>query len=292
MAANFTSPGTAYAWTEASVHSVRAHIELQPNGSAVVTYELTVAVHAGWVEGLEIAGLDRDFELLDTVPVSWVSVDGEQKFSPLTHRRRRDRLFLSFRRSTSPRRGQYRVRFAYQAQLGARDIITTESGRVQVTWTLPGWSSGLDGVWITLRAPPGAAEVSPEGTTTGARAEVWQNQHQTLFRWHRAHLPRTMDWTVAIEVPPGHMNAELFRPTRAKREAPEAESLPTPLPSPFPVIALGLFGVLVILRRYCFARACRTRGCQPRPLIPTGHELVRAALVMATLSVACWLPAS
>ena len=231
MATSFISPWKAYAWTEASVHSVRAHIEVQPEGAVVVNYELTVAVHAGWVEGLEIAGLDRDFELLDTVPVSWVSVDGEQKFSPVAQRRRRDRLFLSFRRSTSPRRGQYRVRFAYRAELGARDITTTESGRVQVTWTLPGWSSGLDGVWLTLRTPPGATEASPEDTTTGARAEVWQNQHQTLFRWHRAHLPRTMDWAVAVEVPPEHMIAELFRPTRAKREAPEVQSAPTPRPS-------------------------------------------------------------
>ena len=288
MAASFVSPAPAYAWTEASVHSVRAHVDLHPDGTAVIAYELAVSVHAGWVEGLEVAGLDPNFELLEALPASWVSADGEQKYSPVAQRRRRDRLFLSFRRSTSPRRGQYSVRFAYRVALAADNITTTESGQVRVTWTLPGWSSGLDGVWVTMRAPPGAIEANTDNTTSGVEAEVWQSDHQTLFNWHRAHLPRTMDWTVIIDVPPAHMSAGLYQPARAKRDAPDAQNEPEPPPSPLPFFALAIFGALICIRRLSFSRACRRRGSKVRPLIPTGHEALRVILILASLGAAGW----
>ena len=48
------------AWTEAAVRSVQAEIDLSPDATAEVSLRARVRVHGGWLEGLEIAGLDPE----------------------------------------------------------------------------------------------------------------------------------------------------------------------------------------------------------------------------------------
>jgi hypothetical protein len=263
------SASTAFAWTEAGVNSVKVHVSIDDQARAQVYYELVVGVHGGWVEGLEITGLDAGFELIPDIPVSWVSEDGERKYTPTTRLRRDSTLLLGFRRSTSPRRGHYRVRFAYTVDLATEGIRTSPQGELLFQWTLPAWSSGLDDVGISVSTPPGSAEADTGAGTTGARADVWSNGQRTLLLWHRAHLPRTMPWTVEINLARQAMAPDLFRPTRAKREA-RAASEPAPTRrSPLPWI-VGLFvGVLALLRTLLFHRAAGKRGSKTVPLIPS-----------------------
>src|SRR5688500_11613846 len=71
---------SARAWTSAAVRSVEAQVALAPDGSADVTLIAVVAVQGGWLEGLEIAGLDPDLALVD--PPAWAIDAGGDRYAP------------------------------------------------------------------------------------------------------------------------------------------------------------------------------------------------------------------
>src|SRR5690606_8159989 len=95
-----------------------------------------------------------------------------QRYTPRAEVRDGGRVQLTFP-GRSPRRGRLTVHVAYRTVLAHRATEPLEEdGRVRVSWTLPPWRSGLDGVSIELVAP-GGARLGPRGEgDSGASVET------------------------------------------------------------------------------------------------------------------------
>ncbi len=285
-------PVAASAWTDAVVRSVHAEARVQPDASVHVTLTATVRVHGGWLEGLEIAGLDDDL-VLDEAYEVWAE-DGEGvTYAPRVRAVRGNRVQVSFR-GRSPRRGELRIGFAYRASLAhhATEPLEDEE-RVRVTWSLPGWQAGLDGVQIDLIVPPGSrAGPRDDQIDTGAElsVDVEDLADRTVVHCWRAHLPRTVPWTVSADVPAAAMDAAL-------RGAPVVR-LPPPPPSaviaperdgtPFWMGLASLLGLLALAQILVVPRRARQVGVRVRALL-LAPPLVRAAIALVAAPLGAWL---
>lgn len=211
-------PTGAEAWTNAAVRHVHARVVLAPDATAHVTLTATVRVHGGWLEGVELAGLDPDL-VLDEAIVPAAFDEAGRRYRPNVNVQG-NAIQFSFP-ERSPRRGRVILVVAYRTNLAHRasePVAGTE--RVRVRWTLPGWRSGLDGVEIELVAPEGS-QVDPDAQADGASVTREVSAEGTHFRFRRAHLPRTVPWTVGVEVPADVM-PEALRGAPIVRKPPPA----------------------------------------------------------------------
>ncbi len=278
----------ARAWTDAAVRSVQARVELRPDASARITLTATVRVHGGWLEGLELAGLDPDLVLDETAPPFALDAEG-QRYEPRAEVLAGGRVLLAFGRRGAPRRGTITVTIAYTTSLAHRATEPLEDeGLVRVRWTLPGWRSGLDGVQIEIVAPRGTRFGPRDESDTGASVATERTElpEGTRLSFRRAHLPRTLAWVVVADVPAAAMAEEL-------RAAPTAELAPLPSAGPQapPVdrrpLLLALAAIVALLacaKILAVARLARSRRALARPLLPLPAWL-RAPLA-ASLAVA------
>ena len=283
-------PDPARAWTDASVRGARASVTLSGDGSAVVALTLSVGVHGGWLEGLEVAGLDPDLELDEAVPPWAVDAEG-QRYSPQASVLSDGRVQLSFRRS-SPRRGQLTVGLTYRTSLANRATEPLErEERVRVSWTLPGWSSGLDGVQIDIVAPLGSRPGPREGLDNGTDLEesAHDEEEHTVLSWRRAHLPRTVAWTVTADVPAAAMSPELRGPPVLVAPPPPHEAAVVVRdPAPFWITLALALAVLSMLKLFVVARLARFARSEPTPLVPLPLAL-RAILGLGAFASGGWL---
>jgi hypothetical protein len=279
------SPSAASAWTDAAVRSVEARVRIGPDATAHVTLTATVRVHGGWLEGLELAGLDPDLVLDESVPVQAVD-DAGQHYEPRAEVLGEGRLQLTFR-PRSPRRGRLLITLAYTTSLAQRATEAVDEGRiVRVRWGLPGWRSGLDGVGIEVLAPRGA-QAGPDEALEGASVLVEREETPdgTLLRWRRAHLPRTTPWTVAVDVPSAAMIEALrsatevaspsSRPHAPASRAPRAAAEP-----PFWVGVALLLSALACAKMLSVRRLAQRSGSLARSLVPI-PALARGPLAVA-----------
>ncbi len=163
---------------------------------------------------------------------------------------------------------------------------------MRVRWTLPGWRSGLDGVLIEVVAPRGA-RIGPrdDGDDASLVTDATEVPEGTLISWRRAHLPRTLSWTVAVDVPSSAMIPELrgapvaaARPSRSGIVAAHAGRSPAVYWLALAIaVALLACAKLVVVGR--LARRSRTRS---RPLVPA-PALLRAPIALALAAGAAWL---
>ncbi|MFW6051609.1 MAG: hypothetical protein ACODAU_10560, partial [Myxococcota bacterium] len=227
----------ARAWTEADVRAVRAEVDVAPDGGAHVQLELGVKVRRGWLEGLEVAGLDPDLELDPERPPWWIPVDdGDAEreppaFEPDVRVFRDGRVQLRFIDRRSPRRGTYRAGFAYRTRL---QVEPAADDRLRLRWTLPPWRSGLDDVEVRVHAPGRAhpAKSLPDAPS-GVRVTRQEDADGTTLTFRRTHLPRTVAWPVAVEVPAGAMAPGLV-PEAPERAAPPRAVSAAPPGDPAP----------------------------------------------------------
>jgi hypothetical protein len=275
MASGALWPAGARAWTETDVQSVSAHVAIRPDGGAHVTMELTVRVRRGWLEGLEITGLDPDLVPDPAHPPRWSPVeppDGAPDEAPPgptpTLDARGGRIQLTFPRKDAPRRGTYHARFAYFTTVRTE---ASEQGRTRVGWSLPPWRAGLDDVQVTLEAPAGSRP-AVDAQTAPSNVTVTHTERggSAFVTFQRAHLPRTVSWPLAVDVPTSAMDA-VDGPT-APEEAPAAQvGGPTEReasPSPWPLILLLLLlalGKIVAHRRASRLLALPSRGLVALP---------------------------
>lgn len=283
-------PVRAQAWTEASVRSVQAQVELDREAGARVTLMVTVRVRGGWLEGMELAGFDPDLAIDEEVP-PWAVDENGHRYEPRVRVLRDGRIQLSFP-GASPRRGRVVVGLAYRTSLAHRATEPVEGeDRVRVSWTLPGWSSGLDGVQIDVFAPPGSRMGPHDVEHTGASLlqTTEEQRDQTVFRWRRAHLPRTTPWTVRVDVPAESM-VEALRGTPVR--------VPPAPPAPAASVGaettslwLGLAGLLVLIGMAKLASVsglARRSRSRARPLLPL-PVAVRGALLLGGSSAGAFL---
>lgn len=283
-------PATANAWTDAAVRTVHAQVEIGPDAMARVTLQASVRIHGGWLEGLELAGLDEDLALVEGVE-PWAMDEGGARYRPRLTLRDGGRVQIDFP-GRSPRRGTVTIGFVYQTSLAHRGTEPLEGeDRVRVSWTLPGWSAGLDGVQIELLAPEGS-EMGPRAESdSGAELEesVEPLDGQVLMRWRRAHLPRTTAWTVSADVPADQMHEALRGPPSLPAPPPPrsaAAAAADPAPFWFALAALvALLGLFKLLTVRILAR--RSRSLAP-PLVPM-PIWVRVPLLLFASALGGWL---
>lgn len=287
------APVPAHAWTDAHVQTASAALRLSPEGALDVDLTVRVHVRGGWLEALEVAGLDPALVLADENVVA-VSDEGE-RLTARASATEDGRVSITFPRRAGPRRGHYTLVLRYRADLAAR-FAPSDPEHVRASWTFPGWQSGLDGVEVTLDAPSGARFVGEDDalvTLTRTREDAGD---RTILRWRRAHLPRTLAWELAFELPrrsvAAHLGSaalpasegsavvpEVVEP-RPMRSAARAESTP---------IRPGslLVGVLALLGSLVFTAEARRRGARERFVLPMPIVL-RASLVLAAVALAAF----
>lgn len=282
-------PATAQAWTDAAVRNVHARIDVEPDGTAYVQLRLLVRVHGGWLEGLELNGLDEDLVLDEATPPAAVHADGRE-FTPSVRVLPGGRVQLGFRRR-SPRRGALTVTLAYYTSLAHRATEPIEgTDRVRVQWTLPGWSSGLDGPQIELHAPEGAelAEGQLSDLAAGLETSVEAEGEATVMRWRRAHLPRTVPWTVAVEIPEDRLDPDLRGAPVLELPAPASVSSRPVDPRPTWWAFAAWLLVIALAKMLAVRRLARRSRSGVRALIPM-PALVRGALILALAATGAWL---
>lgn len=283
-------PSLARAWTEAQVTSVSGRVEIAPDASLHVRLDLKVAVHGGFLAELELAGLDPGLELDGGAPIVLTNVATGAVHTPAVEVRRDGRVALRFASRAMPRRGQYAVTLAYTSSLAERGVAPLESGDVRLTWTLPGWRSGLDAVRLTFVAPRGAVPRAgahwDDRTVRVARRDLGDRVEIAL---ERAHLARTVPWIIELDVPRASVSESLRASVRERAAPPLVPSRRSDTPrSPFVVAALAT--LLALAKRAAFARAARARACTPRPLVPIGSPWLHALGVVGAGATAATFP--
>ena len=261
-----STPSTKiYAWTETHVETVHAKLEINSAAQAQIELTIRLRVRGGWLEDLEIAGLDPDFEL-DQNASEFISADGTRMHPRL--KTRRARVHFQFSRRHAPRRGEYTAILRYHSDLSKRVIQNSNDDFVRVEWTLPPWRTGLNGVEIEIHAPPGAIFPKDEETPIGVEKEIEQGGTYSLLRWRRVHLPRTLPWTVKVDIPPSQM--QLFTESRQREiYQPDIPSVDTQMTEKGygPIVGVFLFFLYALCGFLFFERESKRRLLTPRPWI-------------------------
>jgi hypothetical protein len=284
------APSRAVAWTDSSVRSVKALVTVAADGSARVALRVAVRVHGGWLEGLELAGLDPGLTLDPSAPTIVTGEDGAVYAPTVTvvaDGTESTRVQLAFLRAGAPRRGAYEVALTYTTSLAHRATEPSSDGQsVRVSWTLPPWQTGLDGVELTLDVPGvarPAEEADAESDARAAQVSVVVEGGRTRLTWRRPHLPRTTVWTIVGEVPAGSLAASLRRVRAESAGLARGRSAPPTWPLALAVaVALLLLGTLAgRARRAALAYA----GLATAPLVAMPRSL-RALLGSAAVAAA------
>jgi len=166
-------------------------------------------------------------------------------------------LFEFADKRTAPKRGDYRLRFAY----ATRSVGNAgEPGKWR--WSLPRWPNRLANVQIRVLAALGT-EPSARAREQGSdRIEVRELGQRVELSFWRIELPRTQAFVVSFERPVARAS-----PARLAARLPLAPGWPR-LPSGLaPWLGLSL-GLLWLVKRRLNAQACRAVGMQARALLP------------------------
>jgi hypothetical protein len=192
-------PPIASAWTAATVRTARADVELLPDGRAHVAMTVRVRVDGGWLEGLEIEGLDRDAVLDPDHPLTFRDATGVALPVEVTAREG-GRVSLRFARRAAPRRGEYEVDLAWSTAL--EETTALDADTLEARWIFPAWHYGLDGVEIRWIVPSGSTQQPADEITAPIEIEPSPLEDGRIAITHRrAHLPRTSDWETVVHVP-------------------------------------------------------------------------------------------
>lgn len=180
----------ARAWTRAQVRDAVAEVTPRADGQLEVRLDLGLVVQGGWLERLELPGLDEGLTLAAEPTLSEVE-EGIPYPAPSASAEA-DSLVVSFEKKHAPRRGVYRLVVSYTAPLAQR----LDEGTFR--WTLPGFQAGLDRAEILLRLPAGARALPDPELAYEVHAEP---QAQAVhLRFVRVNVPRSVPWSVGAEL--------------------------------------------------------------------------------------------
>lgn len=280
----------ARAWTEAQVQSAHAHVEVSPSGTLEARLQLAVHVHGGWLEGLDIAGLDPELTLLPGEDIVLLE-SGGQRFRPTVDAAQPGTIALSFRRRDAPRRGDYALAVAYRAELAESAVQAIDGERTRYEWILPGWRSGLDDVRVELIAPAGAEpdEEARVGDSMVTREVDTLPDGRVRLRYVRAHLPRTVPFRVAFTlpnaaVPPSRRAPAVGLPLEPTAWATVRERALDPT---FALLS-AFFACVALAKLLLHRRTARGLGLLPVGLVPL-PPFARAAAVVFFAALAPFL---
>jgi hypothetical protein len=187
-------PSAARAWTEAHVREADVALSLCDDGRLEVELDLALEVRGGWLEQLELPGLDEDgLTLAEGEPALALLEDGEQVPAQVSHRA--STVVLKFARRDGLRRGLHHVRLRYTL---TRSRVVS-AGEQPLTWTLPGFEAGLRRAAIRVRGPSGmSAQEVPE---LAQAVEAGDVAGRRVLTFTRVHVPRATPWTISVGLP-------------------------------------------------------------------------------------------
>lgn len=270
------APAPARAWTHTTVEGTRAHLELSDSGAMRVTLMVDLRIRGGWLSRFDLEGLDPDLTLDPDKPVWLVSAEGE-KYAPSAEAKNDGHVVVSFSgRKVAPWRGNYTLGLRYQTHAPLQTATPTGEDLLRVRWAMPAWPTSLQDVSIELNAP-GGTEAVPD--PAGAHAVSVQQLHggrRSLLRWNRLSLPRTVAWSVAVDLPARAIGAE-----------PEAAALPT-LHSVAPQATADDLPLLLSLCLLCLSllkwlsvsMQARAAGLRAVALVPVPGRILRGLLLL------------
>ncbi|GAB4110480.1 MAG: hypothetical protein OHK0013_46370 [Sandaracinaceae bacterium] len=190
------APMRAQAWTDATVRTASADVTLTPDGRAHVAMRARVRVEGGWLQGLDLEGLDPDAALDPEHPAAFRDAAGISLPVEVSARSG-GRVGLRFPRRNAPRRGEYDLELAWTTALDGA-VEARSDDRLRVRWVFPAWRYGLDAVEIRWHVPRGAH--APQADDPLSPVEIERLDAET-WTFRRAHLPRTCEWVTEMDVP-------------------------------------------------------------------------------------------
>lgn len=264
------APSPGRAWTDAHVREAHAALALSGADHVAVELELVLEVRGGWLEQLELPGLDDGLVLAEQEPALAILESGEQVPAQVTLRG--STLSLKFARRDGLRRGLHRLRVRYalaHAAQGQSDV----QGLARLYWSLPGFEAGLTRASVRILGPHAMRAVeAAEVAQTVARGERGREQ---LLTFTRVHVPRATPWTIAVELPASQISPGAL-PAASTASVTGASDLTT-----IALLILASLGSVTLMRKWV-ERAIRAEGLRTRAL---GFARPLPMLALAALSV-------
>ncbi len=144
----------ARAWVETAIRSDYVRLELERDGSAVVSHEMMMRVRGGPLEGFVLEGIDGDAEpLSDAIVVRVVEGRAPTPLPVLLDVRDDGALALEVDHKKGISRGTYLWRFRYRTNLLERGMIEPNGEQADVRWIGPRYADGIDSVKVVVSVP-------------------------------------------------------------------------------------------------------------------------------------------
>ncbi len=282
----------AAAWIELNPKGLLSTVDVEKDGHAIVSHELTLELRGGPLKELALGTADPDAELLPDATVTRVPAGLPL---PLIVERHADgSLGLEIDLPKGLRGGTYLFKVRYRTNLAGRGLLRARGGAVEIGWVGPRLDAGLDGARAIFRLPPSDEAprlplVAPDDPDPGFGVMVSAIHHTPAadeIELVRSHVARGEPVLWRVEASAA---ALAVTPVAAPAAAPKQKAL-APLPQPrrswrFPLLAAAFgvaLGLLTAVKARSFGRACRARRAQARPLVPL-RALLRAPLAALAL---------
>ena len=174
--------------------------------------------------------------------------------------------------SAGKRRDGATTRLASHTEQTLSASARPEGERTRYDWTLPGWRTGLDGVEVVIMGPSSLQFAESEDTLATIAKERTEDDGVTTLTWERAHLPRTVPWTLGFTfggpqpAPAALVDAPDERTNRAASESHQD-------------IPLFWVSLLTLLGLVSFGGRAHRYGVVARPLLRLPPALRVASLI-------------
>ncbi len=289
------APKAAFAWVELRTVGHTATVELEKDGTATVSHQLTLSVRGGPVRSFELAVADAGAEVLPDARVT--KTTGGAPLPLIVEQRQDGTLELEVDHERGLRTGHYVFVVRYRTNLLARDRLVEDASSVRVHWVGPRLTGGVDGARTIFRVPPGRvapsfAAVDPDepdptfGILVSGIRRTAEFDEIELVRSHVAD-GEPVPWRVDVSA---DVFSALLAPaateTQAAGGAPKVTA-PAPRGRSFelPSLVLGVvFALLVFAKERAVSRLAKSAGARTRALIPLpGRAVIAGALLGGAL---------
>lgn len=274
----------ALAWVSLVVKADNVEVQVERDGSALVTHQLLLRLRGGPLKSLTINGVDEDAEMVQEATITR-AISGRAAGPPILLVPERDGQLLHLELSTKKgvRTGSYLVSFTYRTELLGRGLIHAVDGHAELSWTGPLFTEGIDSLQTTFvlpraETPPHLADSvigeSSAIVATGEGVFLGELQRTAEFdrlQLSRPHVPKNerVTWKARVD-------AELFRNLEApvsvvmsrgeEADAEVAQPAATRAASWVSVLAIALTSLVVTLFVALKRRLAKTTFVLPTKL--------------------------
>jgi hypothetical protein len=283
-------PSQAWGWVEKTFESDGVTVDIERDGSAVVSHEILLFVRGGPLPEVALEPVDADAEPLPEATATLAKSGAAAGWPiPLSMARDGSRIRLHVLEGKGLRSGKYQIRFRYRTSLPRAGRIHPGTQATEIEWSGIGFPDGIDSAKVVFRLPRGATPPRLATSAPSDRAEGVADDQGGVFlstlrrnadkdeldvvRPHvakneivlwRAVADRTVfDLAPADTALPPAPTPATFAPAGSSRHAP-----PTSLPLILGGLAASLYALLLVLKARSVESACSLRRARPRPLLP------------------------